>query len=174
MKINKNIFAFAICLAMFSPVNASEENSEVTQVTEALSQSISTEDASMLLQNIANKLEDGNQFRIDNTIYSITQDTETRISQEGENILISIMTQVINAAISTVAGEIQSMQTNIISKEEAVSILEACANSLVDGSQFELNDTTYTIESPNKSTENKVEEAAEEVEDNDIVSDDEA
>ncbi len=84
MKINKNIFAFAICLAMFSPVNASEENSEVTQVTEALSQSISTEDASMLLQNIANKLEDGNQFRIDNTIYSITQDTETRISQEGE------------------------------------------------------------------------------------------
>lgn len=153
MKINKNIITFAVCLAMFCPIKPNEENTKATQVIEKTSQSISTKDASILLQKAANNLVDGNQFKIDNTIYSVTQDTDKRISQENENLLISIMTQVINSAITTIAGEIQSMQTNIISKEEAVAILDACANSLVDGSQFELNDTTYTIADSNKIVE---------------------
>lgn len=66
------------------------------------------------------------------------------------NLQESVITQIINTAIETIADQFQAMQVHTISQQTAVEILHAFANSLVPGSCFELNDIRYQIAYPTK------------------------
>ncbi len=157
MTINKNIISLAICFAMFSSIHAQDSletisSDETTQATVATHQLISTKDAIVLLQEFSNNLEDGTQFQINAQPYMITQNHK-QINQEEANIIVSIATDIIDSVIATIAQEIQAMQVHEISQQEAITLLQASANSLVAGSSFQLNGTSYTVQGLNKTTE---------------------
>ena len=173
MKFNKNIMAFAFCLAMSCPVKP-EESTEETIATEMISEiaqdaisiitsantqelvneadaivnnviTTSEADAVTLLEEFTQNLNEGSKFQINGVTYVIETTTKAMNTQE-ETIITTIATDVVDSALSTIANEIQASQTHTISQTDAVTLLQAGANSLVAGSHFALNGTTYTVE----------------------------
>ena len=230
MNFNKNIVAFAICLAMFSPIksNDSEEvqnligeavnevmqeaatainslesqtidldaieqniiNAEqaveniVTQVVnsapvqeivteiEEVAQIIETfitvsmSDASTLIENFNNNLAHGHKFSINNMQFVV--DSTRKINAAEESMIESMISYIINSAITTIAQIVEaasstiSTQTTvpaqitaaestvqIISQQAAITLLQQLANNLVAGTKFTLNGTNYVIEATN-------------------------
>ncbi len=175
MKFNKNIFAFAIYLAMSSPVT-SQDNEEtiaqdisqeiteqaVTRIESDLTEEfvattqapvqheISDEEAYYIIKSFAETIVDGNTFTVHNR--SFVLETTRALSPAQQAIITSILSDILNSAVATIADEIAEYQHNPISQHDALVLLQTFANSLVPGSSFELNDVSYTVTSASNKT----------------------
>jgi len=163
MNSHKNIIALAFCLAMICPIKCTSEEENITNTTShIMTQNLSTsevksiktyeisiEQALELLDVATNNINENTKFIVNDTNFTITHD-ETRLNDKIEQAITEIAIQVIDSAISTILEEIQSLQTHEISQQDAVAMLQAFAQTLVPGSQFELNDISYTIKNPTK------------------------
>ncbi|MBV8660947.1 MAG: hypothetical protein JO129_02280 [Candidatus Dependentiae bacterium] len=124
----------------------------VEQVIEAINSTItvSTDEASALIADFNNNLTHGNKFTINNMEFVV--DATRVMNAAEENVIETILSYIIDSAISTVSQIMTTIPTQApvttqaISQQAATALLEQVANGLVAGSQFSLNGTSYVVE----------------------------
>lgn len=152
MKFNKNMLALATCFAITTPVICDDlhdtaidrANQHIATTYEnKVMHEVSAEDATDILQAFAATLHDNDTFNVYNQSFNVT--TSRALNSAQQAIIESILSQVVNSAISTISEQIQSAQEHTISQQDAITLLQNYAQSLVPGAVFELNNTTYTV-----------------------------
>jgi hypothetical protein len=149
MKFNKNVIAFAFCLAMVCPVKCNDDIDETNRLTETQENiiseiastvfesaiaaidnaiqanqkehAISIEKAHALLQNLMDSLVEGSTFEINDVKYIVAQVTK-------------------NITDESVTTDVQA-----ISLEDALELLKNLENETTFSLKYSLNNTLYTV-----------------------------
>jgi len=169
MKNQKNNLTLAICFAFCSSLFAEEETTRLTDaqeeiITEVVTtatetvlatindviqsfqehHTITLEEAHTLLQQLESNLVNGSTFEINDKVYIINTSRADFFSDKV-NVLTTVAIKVVNHIMVTISDAIQSVNHQTISQNDAIALLQACAHTLTNGSQFALNGTIYTV-----------------------------
>lgn len=103
----------------------------------------------------------------------------TKITAQQENIIIHIITDIINATLPNIEQAINNLQTEEIALEDAkiliqaqIDVLQNLINRIDVGSSFSLNDQQYTVQDFNKikqSDTSETDDAIEGLQDAEII-----
>lgn len=92
----------------------------------------------------------------------------TKITAQQENIIIHIITDIINATLPNIEQAINNLQTEEIALEDAkiliqaqIDVLQNLINRIDIGSSFSLNDQQYTVQDFSKIKQSATQETPE-------------
>lgn len=156
MKFNKNIVAFTICLAMYSPIKGEESTEEANRLSdkqEMIISEVASTAVGAVITAVANAIQSAQHQ------YPVSLDRAHEILQklmdnlvEGSTFEINDVKYIVTQAQKslTFENESQANDYQTISQEDAVALLEGYANNFSNevsfSLKFPLDETLYTLE----------------------------